>query len=89
MTIGGAYLQGNIFYSFENDLTFRVERDEWLYPGLVIDILPSGIALGAWSEGWESVPAGIYVTSEANGRDLLIPDAQPLFSNLDLSLHKS
>lgn len=81
---GGAYLGGTTFYSFANDLVFNV--DEGLYPGRVIDVLPSGIALGAWAYGSESTPDGIYVTDVSQGRRLLIRDAQPFYSPSDLSL---
>lgn len=83
-TSDGAYVGGTTFYSTETDLVFKL--DEGLYPGLIIEVLGSGRAIGAWAYGSESAPNGIYATDASQGRRLLIPDAQPIHNPFARSL---
>ena len=84
-TANGAYLDGQTFYSYSDMSPFRVEDS--LHEGLIIDVLPGGIAIGAYtSDLVDDDVVGIYTISKETGRKLLVKGAEPIFYPFDLSL---
>lgn len=69
---GGIYLEGNIFYSFQDKHAYVTEL--WLYPSIV-DILSGGVILQSWPFEEENYPLGIYRYSDEEGLILLIEGA--------------
>ncbi|MBA3872949.1 MAG: hypothetical protein H0X30_27775 [Anaerolineae bacterium] len=75
---GGIALGGLEFYSYEIDRLFTVK--DGVIPGLVVDVLPNRIAIGANPKDIaDQNEVGIYMTSQETGKKLLVKDAEPLF----------